>query len=84
MVTRVTSADARSRAVRTVVQGLISVALVAVAGVVVDQVTPGEVVDWVALGGAVATAAGTAIAAYVHRLLDGDEPRGAHAAEDGR
>lgn len=82
MPSRVTTSDARSRAVRTVVQGLISVALVAVAGVVVDQVTPGQVVDWVALGGAVATAAGTAVAAYVHRLLDGDEPRGSHAAED--
>lgn len=71
MATRETTSDARSRAVRTVVQGLISVALVAVGAVVVDQVTPGEVVDWVALGAAVATAAGTAITAYVHRLLSG-------------
>ena len=89
MPTRETKSDASSRGLRTVVQGLVSVALVAVAGVVADQVTPGAVVDWVALGGAVATAAGTAIAAYVHRLLDGDPPqgehaRGAHAAEDGR
>lgn len=84
MPTRETKSEAASRGVRTVVQGLVSVALVAVAGVVADQVTPGQVVDWVALGTAVATAAGTAIAAYVHRLLDGDAPRGAHAAEDGR
>ena len=79
-----TKSDASSRGLRTVVQGLISVTLVAVAGVVVDQVTPGAVVDWVALGAAVATAAGTAIAAYVHRLLDGDKPRGAHAAGGSR
>ena len=71
MATRETTVDARSRAVRTIVQGLISVALVAVGAVVVDQVTPGQVVDWVALGTAVATAAGTAITAYVHRLLSG-------------
>ena len=71
MATRETTVDARSRAVRTIVQGLISVALVAVGAVDVDQETPGEVVDWVALGTAVATAAGTAITAYVHRILSG-------------
>lgn len=64
--------DARTRALRTVVQGLISVALVAVAAFTVDTVTPGEAIEWgaYALGGA--TALGTAVAAYVQRILEGD------------
>lgn len=63
--------DARTRALRTVVQGLISVALVAIAAFTLDTVTPGEVIEWgaYALGGA--TALGTAVAAYVQRILEG-------------
>lgn len=83
MPSRLTKSDASSRAVRTVVQGLASVALVAVAAFTVDTVTPGEAIEWGAYAVGGATAAGTAVAAYVHRLLDGDAPRGAHAAEDG-
>lgn len=67
-----TRKDARSRAVRTITQGIISVVLVAVAGVVADQVTPGQVVDYAALGAAVGTAVVTAVASYVHRLLSGE------------
>lgn len=77
MPTRQTSSDARSRFLRTVAQGALSTVLVAVGAVVIDQVTPGEVVDYAALGVAAATAAGTAVTAYVHRLLSGvslDEP----------
>ncbi|GAA1100847.1 hypothetical protein [Nocardiopsis metallicus] len=48
-----------------------STALVAVAAVVLDQVVPGEVIDWPTLGVAVATAAGTALAAWVQRRLEG-------------
>lgn len=73
MPSRTTTKDATNRGVRTILQGAISVVLVAIAGVVVDQVTPGEVLDYAALGVAAATAAGTALAAYIHRLLEGDK-----------
>lgn len=63
--------DATSRFLRTVLQGAVSVVLVAVAGVVVDQVTPGEAVDFAALGAAAGTAALTAVSAYVQRVLEG-------------
>jgi len=66
-----TRADARARALRTVLQGAVSTVLVAVAATVVTVVTPAEVIDWTALGVAVATAAGTALAAYVQRRLEG-------------
>lgn len=72
-VSRETKKDAGSRSARTIIQGAISVVLVAVAGVVVDQVTPGEILDYATLGVAVATAAGTSIAAYVQRILEGDQ-----------
>lgn len=84
MATRVTSADARSRGLRTGVQGLISVALVALSAFTLDTVTPGETIEWGAYAMGGATALGTAVAAYVHRLLDGDKPRGAHAADGSR
>ncbi|GAB3213334.1 hypothetical protein GCM10027294_43910 [Marinactinospora endophytica] len=64
-------ADARSRAVRTVAQGLISVVLVAVAGVITDQVVVGQSITWPALAAAAGTAALTAVAAYVQRRLEG-------------
>lgn len=48
-----------------------STAIVAVAAVVTDQVVPGEVIDWPTLGVAAATAAGTALAAWVQRRLEG-------------
>lgn len=73
MPSRTTTKDATNRGVRTILQGAISVVLVAIAGVVVDQVTPGEVLDYAALGVAAATAAGTGLAAYIHRLLEGDK-----------
>jgi len=63
--------DARTRALRTVVQGAASTVLVAVAAVVVDTVTPGSIIDWTTLGVAAATAAGTALAAWVQRRLEG-------------
>lgn len=63
--------DARTRAVRTVVQGLISVALVAVAGFTLDTATPGEAIEWGAYAMGGATALGTAVAAYVQRILEG-------------
>jgi uncharacterized membrane protein YfcA len=66
-----TRADARSRFLRTVAQGALSTVLVAAAATVIHVVTPAEVVDWPALGIAVATAAGTALAAYVQRTLEG-------------
>lgn len=65
-------ADAASRGWRTAFQGAVSVAVVAAAATVVDVVTPGEVVDLPTLGVAVGTAAGTALAAWAHRLLGGD------------
>lgn len=71
MPSKAATTDARSRSLRTVAQGAVSVVLVAVAGVVADQVTPGELVDYAALGAATATAAGTALAAYVQRVLEG-------------
>lgn len=64
-------ADAASRGWRTVLQGAVSTVLVAVGAVVVDQVTPGEVVDYMTVGVAAATAAGTALAAYAQRILEG-------------
>lgn len=64
--------DARVRGGRTLLQGAISTILVAGAAVVVDQVTPGALVDWPTLGVAVATAVGTALAAWVQRKLEGD------------
>ena len=64
--------DARSRGARTLLQGAISTVLVAVAAVVVDQVTPGAVIDYATVGVAAATAAGTALAAWVQRKLEGD------------
>lgn len=64
--------DARSRSVRTIGQGLVSTLLVAVAAVVLDQVTPGEIVDYATLGTAAATAMGTALCAYLQRILEGD------------
>lgn len=73
MATRETASDARSRAVRTVVQGLISVALVTVGAFTVDTVTPGEAIEWGAYAMGGATALGTAITAYVHRLLSGKD-----------
>jgi len=63
--------DARSRALRTVLQGAASTILVAAAALTVDTVTPGEVIEWGAYGLAAATAAGTALAAYVQRRLEG-------------
>lgn len=62
--------DARTRAARTLFQGAVSTVLVAVAAVVIDQVTPGSVIDWATFGAAAATAAGTALAAWVQRLLE--------------
>lgn len=72
MPSRTTTTDATTRGLRTVLQGAISVVLVAIAGVVVDTVTPGDVIDLAAVGVAAATAAGTALAAYVQRILEGD------------
>lgn len=59
--------DARSRGWRTALQGLAAAVLVAVAAVVADTVTPGEVIDWATLGAAVGTAALTAVAAWASR-----------------
>ncbi|MBB4935638.1 hypothetical protein F4561_006547 [Lipingzhangella halophila] len=74
MPSKTTTTDARSRSLRTVAQGAVAVVLLAVAGVVADQVTPGELVDYASLGVGAATAAGTALAAYVQRVLEGDTP----------
>jgi len=63
--------DARTRAARTLLQGAASTVLVAVAAVVIDTVTPGSIIDWPTLGVAAATAAGTALAAWVQRRLEG-------------
>ncbi|WP_431889493.1 hypothetical protein [Nocardiopsis alba] len=63
MPSTTTTADARSRALRTVLQGAVSTILVAVAAVV--------------------TAAGTAITAYVHRLLSGRDLDDAPNGSDG-
>lgn len=63
--------DARTRALRTAAQGAASTVLVAVAAVVIDTVTPGSIIDWATLGVAAATAAGTALAAWVQRRLEG-------------
>lgn len=66
-----TRQDARTRGWRTALQGAVSTVIVAVAAVVTDQVVPGEVIDWPTLGVAAATAAGTALAAWVQRRLEG-------------
>ena len=83
MPSTTTTADARSRALRTVLQGAVSTILVAVAAVVLDQVTAGQIVDYATLGAAAATAAGTAITAYVHRLLSGRDLDDAPNGSDG-
>lgn len=63
--------DARSRGWRTALQGALAAVLVAVAAVVADTVTPGEVIDWATLGAAAGTAALTAVAAWFQRRLEG-------------
>lgn len=62
--------DAGERTRRTLLQGAISVVLVAVAAFTVDTVTPGEVIDWGAYAVGGATAAGTALATWAHRKLE--------------
>lgn len=73
--TNETKADARDRSLRTVLQnalaGVVSVVLVAAAGAVSGALTPGEAVDWPALGAAVGTAVLGALAAYVQRRMEG-------------
>ncbi len=67
-----TARDARSRGARTLLQGALAVVVVAVAAFTVDTVTPGELIEWPAYGLGAATAAGTALAAWVQRTLEGD------------
>ncbi|MDT0305052.1 hypothetical protein [Streptomonospora wellingtoniae] len=69
--TRETKQDATNRSWRTIAQGAVSVVLVAAATVVVDTVTPGELVDWPAAATAIGTAVVTALAAYIQRRLEG-------------
>ena len=71
-------ADARSRGLRTAAQGAVSVVLVAIAGAIIDTVTPGAALDWETVGAAVAVAVVTALAAYVQRIAeDAKATRGA-------
>jgi hypothetical protein len=77
MATTTDHADARQRSVRTIAQGLVSTLLVALASVVVDQVTPGEIVTWATLAVAGGTAMATAGLAYLHRVVGGAPARSA-------
>ncbi len=71
-----TRSDARTRSLRTSAQNalgaIVSVALVASSGAVLDSVSPCDLIDWATLGVAAGTAVVGAVAAYVHRLVDGD------------
>ncbi|WP_160050788.1 hypothetical protein [Nocardiopsis sp. FR4] len=77
MATTATKTDAKNRSTRTSFQNLLgailSVALVAGSGAVLDTVTPGDLIDWATLGAAAGTAVIGAVASYVHRLVDGDK-----------
>lgn len=71
-----TKADAKNRSARTIAQnilgGVLSVALVAASGAVLDTVTPGQLIDWASLGVATGTAVLGAVAAYVQRMVEDD------------
>jgi ABC-type uncharacterized transport system permease subunit len=77
VATTSTKTDAKNRGLRTSAQNvlgaILSVALVAGAGAVIDTVTPGDLIDWATLGAAAGTAVIGAVASYVHRLVNGDK-----------
>ncbi|CAM4071796.1 hypothetical protein NORO109296_19055 [Nocardiopsis rhodophaea] len=66
-------ADARNRSARTIAQGAISVVLVALATVILNTVSAGEVIDYASLAPVAGSAVLTAIATYVQRLVEGDK-----------
>lgn len=59
--------DATDRSKRSLVQGLIATALVAVGGVVGDMVVPGVAIDWPTFSLALVVAVLTAVASYLQR-----------------
>ncbi|MBB6172162.1 hypothetical protein HNR23_002222 [Nocardiopsis mwathae] len=66
-------ADARTRSGRTMAQGAVSVVLVALATVILNTVSAGEVIDYASLAPVAGSAVLTAIATYVQRLVEGDK-----------
>ncbi|MET8382506.1 hypothetical protein ABZV14_05825 [Streptosporangium canum] len=69
---RQTKADAKSRSWRSLGQGALVSVLIAVSAVVYTGLAGAELPDWRLLGVAVLQAAGTALASYVHRVLNGE------------